>query len=46
MARYVVVNTGNLVLVLVNFQNKLVQCKLPVYILGILPKIAIWNRDC
>jgi len=28
-----------LILVLVNFQNKLLQCKLPVYILSILLKI-------
>ena len=25
---------------------RLVQCKLPVYILGNLPRVAIWNRDC
>ena len=36
----------NRVLVLVNFQNKLIQCKLPVYILDVLPKVVIWNRDC
>ena len=28
-------------LVLVNFQDKLVQCKLPDYILGSIPKVAI-----
>jgi len=46
VARCVVANIGNLVLVLVDFQDKLVQCKLLVYILGILPKISIWNGDC
>jgi len=29
------------VLVLVNFQDKLVQCKLPDYILGMLPRVVI-----
>jgi len=30
-------------LVLVNFQDKLIQCKIPDYILGMLPKIIIWK---
>jgi len=29
----------------VNFQNKLLQCKLLVYIPYILSKVSIWNRD-
>ena len=29
----------------VNFQNKLLQCKLLVYILCILSKVSIWNGD-
>ena len=32
--------------VLVKFQNKLIQCKLLVYILGILSRVVIWNGDC
>ena len=35
-----------LVLVLVDFQNKAsIKYKLLVYILGILSRVAIWNRD-
>ena len=30
-------------LVLVNFQDKLLQCKLPDYILVSIPRVAIWN---
>jgi len=33
-------------LILVNSQNKLVQCKLLDYILDMLPRIVIWNRGC
>jgi len=29
--------------VLVDFQDKLIQCKLPDYILGILSRIIIWK---
>jgi len=43
MARYVVTNTGRVVLVLVDFQNKLLQCKLPDYILVGVPRVAIWD---
>jgi len=32
-----------LVLVLVNFQDNLVQCKLLDYILDILSRVVIWN---
>jgi len=41
--RYVIANTGRVVLVLVNFQNKLLQCKLLDYILIGIPRVAIWN---
>ena len=34
------------VLVLVKFQNKLIQCKLLVYIIGILSRVVIWNGNC
>ena len=46
MARYTVANTGRWCQFQSIFRIKLVQCKLPVYILGILSilRIVIWNR--
>ena len=43
MARYVIANTGRVVLVLVNFQNKMLQYKLLDYILVSIPRVVIWN---
>ena len=45
MARYVVANTGRWCQFWLIFRIKLVQCKLLVYILGILSilRIVIWN---
>jgi len=43
IVRYVVTNTRKVVLVLVDFQNKLLQCKLLDYILVGIPRIAIWG---
>ena len=43
IVRYVVANTRKVVLVLVNFQDKLLQCKLLDYILVGIPRVAIWD---
>jgi len=44
MIRHVVVNTRRRYQFWLIFRTKLIQCKLLVYILDILPKVVIWNR--
>ena len=41
VVRYVIANTRKVVLVLVNFQNKMLQCKLLDYILVSILRVAI-----
>ena len=46
IVRYVITSTGRVCQFWLIFRIKLIQCKLLVYILGILPKVVIWNRYC
>ena len=41
--RHVIANTGKVVLVLVSFQDKLLQCKLLDYILVGILRVVIWD---
>jgi len=43
VVRCATANTRRVVLVLVNFQDELLQCKLPDYILVGIPRVAIWD---
>lgn len=43
IVRHVIANTGKVVLVLVSFQDKLLQCKLLDYILVGILRVVIWD---
>ena len=43
IVKHVIANTGKVVLVLVSFQDKLLQCKLLDYILVGILRVVIWD---